>query len=291
MSSQQKQYNYTRIAPTPSGYLHLGNAFSFALTASLANITGAKILLRIDDMDQQRANQDYVNDIFNTLEFLGIGYAAGPQNAQELENEWSQLHRLAIYNKALDQLRSQNAVFACLCTRSQLQITGYQCDCISKNYNTATPNAAWRLKTRPNLSLTIKTYDQGFHTTVLSQEMQNFIVRKKDGMPAYQLASLMDDVHFETDLIVRGADLWPSTIAQHYLATVLGLKSFSDVAFHHHELLMGSENTKLSKSAGATSIQLLRQQGITIKQVYGLMNDMLKAQNSKELISFDSINM
>ena len=283
----QQQFKRTRIAPTPSGYLHLGNAFSFALTASLAKITGAKIMLRIDDMDQQRANKDFINDIFSTLDFLGIRYAEGPQSAEALTNKWSQLHRLAAYNDAITQLQMQNAVYACLCTRSQLQTIGYQCNCLKQNFPINTPGAAWRLKTLPDVPVTIKTYQQQIITTVLPQEMQNFIVRKKDGFPAYQMASLVDDLHFETDLIVRGADLWPSTIAQHYLANVLGLGCFSNVTFYHHDLLISGENTKLSKSAGATSIKFLRERGTTVTQVYDLINNMLKEQNSNEIFTFN----
>jgi glutamyl-tRNA synthetase len=89
-----KKFTRTRIAPTPSGYLHLGNALSFALTAAIARSTGAKILLRIDDLDQQRVNLAYVQDVFDTLNFLEIPWDEGPRNVIEYHDEWSQMRRM-----------------------------------------------------------------------------------------------------------------------------------------------------------------------------------------------------
>lgn len=255
---------------------------SFALTAALAHKTGANVLLRIDDMDRQRMDARYVDDIFETLHFLGIFYNEGPNKVAELENEWSQLHRMALYNEALQQLVSLNAVFACVCTRAQLQTKEYQCSCADKQVPLDTSGAAWRLRTDQSLPLILNTLVDGVIKAILPDDMRNFVIRKKDGYPAYQLTSLIDDVYFNVDLIVRGADLWPSTLAQCYLANVLALNAFSNVTFHHHDLLMENENAKLSKSAGATSINYLRQQGYTAAQVYALIGNMLKASNSKQ---------
>src|SRR4051794_39214952 len=93
----------TRFAPTPSGFLHLGNILSFAITAALAAQAKAKILLRIDDFDMQRTNKLYVQDIFDTLNFLEIPWDEGPRNMAEYEEEYSQLHRMDIYRRALQQ--------------------------------------------------------------------------------------------------------------------------------------------------------------------------------------------
>jgi glutamyl/glutaminyl-tRNA synthetase len=103
----EQQFNKTRIAPTPSGFLHLGNALSFELTASLAQKTGAKILLRIDDLDRERTNPPYVQDIFDTLNFLNIKWDEGPKDIIEYENSWSQIHRIGLYQNALEQLKQR----------------------------------------------------------------------------------------------------------------------------------------------------------------------------------------
>lgn len=268
------EFHRTRIAPTPSGFLHLGNAYSFLLTQSLAQQTGASILLRIDDLDQARAQTAYVQDIFDTLEFLEIQWQEGPKNPDEFKTSYSQLHRLSEYNKALEQLRQKNLLFACSCSRSDLQRSareGYPGTCRHKNIPLDSPGVNWRLRTDEDHLLTIRTFPGETTKARLTADMRDFIVRKKDGHPSYQLASLADDLYFKVDLIVRGEDLWPSTLAQLYLAKQLGATEFLDAHFHHHSLLL-DKGEKMSKSAGATSIKFLRQQGMSAAEVRGMLD-------------------
>jgi glutamyl/glutaminyl-tRNA synthetase len=279
MLKQVPHFKRTRIAPTPSGFLHLGNALSFALTAALARKNGAKILLRIDDLDQDRINEVYVQDIFDTLNFLAIPWDEGPRNMEEYKSSWSQLHRMDNYKSALQQLANSGDVFACQCSRAQLQGNSYPGTCKTKAIALNTPNTTWRLYTDEK-ELTINTLNDGLIKTLLPDIMKNFVVRKKDGYPAYQLASLLDDIYFEVDLIVRGADLYPSTIAQHYLADVLNKDDFKNITFHHHPLLMETGDKKLSKSAGATSIKYLREQGKTTADVYGEVGRILRIEGN-----------
>ncbi|MBE9585958.1 tRNA glutamyl-Q synthetase [Mucilaginibacter sp. JRF] len=262
-------YKRTRIAPTPSGYLHVGNALSFIITAGLANETGAQTLLRIDDMDRDRADDLYVQDVFDTLQFLDIPWQQGPRDLQEYKGQWSQIFRLDRYNAALERLRQSGQIFACNCSRSQLKgHAAYPGTCRHKNIPLDAPEVSWRLKTEP-ASISVKNLN-GYITEDLPAEMTDFVVRKKDGYPAYQLSSVIDDVHFGVDLIVRGQDLWASTLAQLYLSRVLGLP-FGGAAFYHHRLLLGSDGTKLSKSAGATSIKYMREQGLSTVQVLNII--------------------
>jgi glutamyl-tRNA synthetase len=106
---------------------------------------------------------------------------------------------------------------------------------------------------------------------VLPPEMQDFVVMKKDGFPAYQLTSVVDDIHYGVDLIVRGNDLWPSTLAQHCLSYSLEAADFREIAFYHHTLLLGDSGGKLSKSSGDTSIRYLRQSGLGPAEIYSLI--------------------
>jgi glutamyl/glutaminyl-tRNA synthetase len=287
MQPQIPQFTKTRIAPTPSGFLHLGNAYSFALTTALAKQKGAKILLRIDDLDRERANKLYVQDIFDTLNFLEITCDEGPRDMSDYENNWSQIHRIIIYNNTLQQLKQSGEVFACECSRTQI----HACTCRDRSIPLDTENASWRLHTNQEREFSIKTLNNGIIQTKLPAEMKDFVVKKKDGYPAYQLTSMVDDLHFGVDLIVRGEDLWPSTIAQHYLAEVLQQTDFQNITFHHHPLLMESTDKKLSKSAGATSIKYLREQGKSIAEVFGeiggiagLKEDLRSFQNFVNLI-------
>lgn len=279
MDNPSPKFSKTRIAPTPSGYLHLGNVLSFAITAALAKKTGANLLLRIDDLDRDRVNPLYVQDIFDTLNFLEIPYQEGPRSLEEYEKEWSQVHRMELYQQALQQLKEQGAIFACTCSRAQIRSINaddtYPGTCRHKNIPLDTENVNWRLKTEVNELLNIKALSGKIIQATLPAAMQYFVVRKKDGYPAYQLTSILDDIHFGIDLIVRGADLWDSTLAQKYLAPQIGAGAFRDSVFYHHPLLMVSGNEKLSKSAGATSVHYLRGEGKTRADVFMAIAGML----------------
>lgn len=272
MNNHPKVFKRTRIAPTPSGYLHLGNVLSFVLTAALARQTNANILLRIDDLDRGRANKVYIQDIFDTLNFLEIPWDEGPRNFQEYESEWSQLHRMPFYRDTLLKLREREAVFACDCSRARIREQSnddsYPGTCCRKGIGLDTENVNWRLKTDEAKMFFINDFNGGITQATLPAGMRNFVVRKKDGYPSYQLTSLMDDLYFEVDLVVRGADLWPSTLAQHSLAEQIGGDAFTDTAFYHHPLLMATGNRKLSKSAGDTSVHYLRTQGQKPADIY-----------------------
>lgn len=283
-------FKKTRIAPTPSGFLHLGNIFSFSLTAALAKKTHASILLRIDDLDQHRVGKEYIQDIFDTLNFLELPWNEGPKDLKEFENYYSQLHRLESYRQALQQLEAAGAVFACTCSRTRIlkdSPTGvYPGTCRDKKLPLDTKDTSWRLLTNLPTTLKIKIYQNQVIETTLPAEMQDFVVKKRDGFPAFQLTSLVDDLYFGIDLIVRGQDLWPSTLAQHYLSHRLdgphgpqdpaapAAAPFRDITFYHHPLLL-ADGQKLSKSAGDTSIQQLRKCGLKPADIYSLISRQL----------------
>jgi glutamyl/glutaminyl-tRNA synthetase len=267
-------FHTTRLAPTPSGYLHIGNVFSFALTAALAKETGAKIRLRIDDMDRDRVEQKYIDDIFETLSFLNIPWNQGPKDAEDFEARFSQRHRLNLYENALKRLVATGLVYACDCSRKQIaeQNGGiYPGTCKHKTILLETPDVAWRLNTDTARMVCINKID----FVPFPADMQHFVVRKKDGFPAYQLTSVVDDLHYGVDLIVRGQDLLPSTLAQLFLAQVLGESKFANIHFHHHRLLTDAGDRKLSKSAGDTSIHYLRALGKTAPEIFMIIGEQL----------------
>jgi glutamyl-tRNA synthetase len=282
--------------------------------------------LRIDDLDRGRVSKDYVEDIFETLRFLGIPWDEGPRNPGEYEREYTQLRRMELYGEALRQLREEGKLFACTCSRTQVLRDstdgGYAGTCRNKGIPLDTEGCIWRIRTEAAGEIGVKGITgvirgnvsaggnegkgiagagvQGIAETVggkeiraaLSVEMTDFVVRKRDRFPAYQLTSVIDDLHYGIDLVVRGEDLWPSTLAQQWLAGELGRVAFRGIHFYHHTLLMetgGSaapmEKTgdapmraggaKLSKSAGATSVRYLRQQGVQPADLYPMIVRML----------------
>lgn len=266
------RFHKTRIAPTPSGYLHLGNVFSFVVTAGLARKHNAAILLRIDDLDRDRVRTSYVQDIFDTLRFLGIPWDEGPRDIEEYANNFSQQYRLPLYNEALEHLRKNDAVFGCECSRSQLlettNVKGYPGTCIPKKLSLYESGCNWRLFTNNENKAQVKDVSGKERQYQLPGIMDYFVVRKKDNRPAYQLASVVDDLFYGVDLIVRGEDLWNSTLAQLYLSQLLPHNDFAKTTFYHHPVITQPGGKKLSKSAGDTSVQFLRMQGHTAPEIF-----------------------
>ena len=265
------KFTRTRIAPTPSGYLHIGNILSFAWTAYLAKMTQAQLLLRIDDLDSPRIRTEYVQDVFNTLEWMGIAWTEGPQSMFDYKHHYSQTQRIAYYQSLWQMGLEKGLFYACSCSRKTLQTQ--QDTCVESCQNQpAMPDKEdlvnWRFKNLCAQSITLKHFDRCAHAYGLPEEMQGFVVRRKNQLPSYQLASLADDVRFEVDLVVRGEDLWSSTLAQAQLAHHLGLSSFAQTHFVHHPLLKDELGRKLSKSAGAKAVALWRQQGMTRQELY-----------------------
>jgi len=265
-------FNRTRIAPTPSGFLHLGNAYAFALTAAIAQRYGARLLLRIDDMDRDRVQPEYLSDIFTSLNLLQIRIDEGPGNVADFEQHFSQRLRLPLYEKAIAELVAKGLVYACRCSRSQ-GASGCAQKCRDEAYALQEPGLSLRLNTADRLSLRMRSpFAAEIHE--LGEEMRDFVVRRKDGLPSYQICSLIDDLYFGVDLIVRGKDLLPSTVAQLYLAECLNLTAFSEITFYHHDLVLNADGAKLSKSAGDTSLQFLHRQGITSTALYRLLGEL-----------------
>ncbi|MEM6396308.1 MAG: glutamate--tRNA ligase family protein [Bacteroidota bacterium] len=257
---------YTRIAPTPSGYLHRGNAHNFLLIQRLAQEADGDILLRIDDIDRGRYRREFVQDIFDSLEWLGIEYQYGPRSVEEFETNWSQHLRLDRYYKMLDALREKNLVYPCKYSRNQIQqmTSGgiYRGENRDSNLSLDDEGVAWRIDVPKGHQINIGTKESTHHIDVY-QSMGHFVVRKKDGLPAYQIASLSDDIEYGIELIVRGVDLMPSTAAQLYLADCLDTDFRRWITFHHHPLVLSASGEKLSKSAGSESLLAQRQAGLS----------------------------
>ncbi|HSF55135.1 MAG TPA: glutamate--tRNA ligase family protein [Algoriphagus sp.] len=286
-------FRLTRIAPTPSGFLHLGNAFSFLKTKALAEKHGAKILLRIDDLDRERFRTEYVEDIFETLDFLEIKIDLGPKNLREFESEWSQIHRMEKYEGALSKLRSSGKVFACNCSRKkiqQLDSSGYYLgQCLDRRLSLDNEEVAWRMNTMESDFVHFTEYPDQKKSALIPQDSAFYIIRKKDALPAYHLTSVVDDLHFGVDLIVRGSDLYSSTLAQLDLAKNLGETHFEKITFHHHPLIKGPNQEKLSKSDGATSVQFLRKEGKKLKDIFELLGNW--SGKGDKITSFEEFKM
>jgi glutamyl/glutaminyl-tRNA synthetase len=247
----------SRLAPTPSGYLHAGNAANFLLTEALVRRAEGQLHLRIDDLDRDRVRPVYVENIFTTLRWLGIQWTSGPVDAADFAAHHSQHLRLERYQALLAALVARpGLVYACTCSRAQVAAEAgqsglYTGTCRHKLLPFNTSGAVWRVQVPPEATVTITDGILGSQTLDVATLVGDFVIRKKDQLPAYQTASLADDVADGTTLIVRGEDLLPSTVAQLWLAQQAGAPwatAFGAVQFYHHPLLMQADGQKLSKS-------------------------------------------
>ncbi len=252
----------SRLAPTPSGFLHLGNAVNFTLTWLLTRRAGGTLHLRIDDLDRARFRPAYLTNIFQTLAWLHLDYDHGPSGPDDFEQHYSQRHFLASYDATLQAARAAHPslFYACSCSRTDLaratlpRSSNYPGTCRAKELPPETPETAWRAHVPAGLTVAVPDLSQGELIVPLAQSLGDFVVRKKDGLAAYQLASIVDDVRLGVTLIVRGLDLLPSTAAQLWLASHLpGVESFQHTQFLHHGLLLDETGQKLSKSTQASS--------------------------------------
>lgn len=248
-----------RLAPTPSGYLHAGNALNFIFNWMLARRNNGRLLLRIDDLDADRKRSAFVQDVFDSLHWLELDWEEGPRDESDFEKNWSQHLRLSLYHSELQKLRETGLLFACRKSRSDLApFAGlYPETYREQGLSLDDPDVAWRIRT-----------PEGF-------SMPDFIVRRRDGLPASQVASMVDDVHFNITHAIRGSDLEASAQAQRYLAQCTDESKFLKINFLHHPLLLDAEGEKLSKSAGSSSLKIMRTNGIPPENVIRLAADLL----------------
>lgn len=237
-----------RIAPTPSGWLHQGNVWNFLLVHTLARLWNAQILLRIDDLDNTRFRPAYLDHIFETLDLLQIPFL-GPQNPEQFQHTWSQHHRMPLYHEALKTLEQQQLLFESTLTRTQKQ---QQTPLQPPANNPEEKAYAYLPASAHHTQWQVSDQIKGPLMVPLNESMPQIIVRKKDGLPSYQLASVVDDHHFGVTHIVRGEDLLPSSAAQQIISSHLYQEPWKPW-WIHHPLLLDDLGAKLSKSAGKNS--------------------------------------
>ena len=252
----------TRFAPSPTGLLHLGHAYSAALGASLAGEGG--FLLRIEDLDQGRSRPDYVTAIDEDLAWLGLDPAGQPL---------VQSQRTEFYQSALDQLRAANLAYACFCTRADIAAAlaaphgataHYPGTCRNVPDNPARRAAeshSWRLDSVAALARTGLPgwREAGRQFTATPPDFDDIILARKDAPAAYHLACVVDDAASGVTLVVRGADLRPATPVQRLLQILLGLP---ESAYHHHALVTHADGRRLAKREHAPTLAAMRAAGV-----------------------------
>ncbi len=267
----------SRIAPTPSGYIHLGNAVNFLITWALVRSQGGELLLRIDDMDPARTRPEYVEEIFRSLEWLGIGWDHGPSGVEDFYRNFSIQTRKEYYRNELKTFqKTTDRLYACTCSRKEILSLNthgiYPGTCRTLNHTLAPEHSALRVMVPELTNIVVdKT------VVSLDKTLGDFVLWRRDDTPSYQFASLIDDRDGQIDTVVRGDDLRNSTAAQLYLAWLFDIPSFLNARFIHHPLMMYNGQRKLSKSEGDQSIKTLRESGANKALVFNHAVTFLKA--------------
>lgn len=277
----------SRLAPTPSGFLHVGNAYNFLFAFLLVHKYQGLLHLRIDDYDVQRAKQVFIDDLFRQLEWLGICWDTGPQNAAEVTAH-SQQKKQDVYLHYIDFLQKEGLLFACSCTRKTTTETPYyQGNCIGKNFN-FNEETNWRLLAKTTQEYFFDSFAKETLTVSPENNILHPIIKRKDGLPAYQLISLIDDVEYGINCIVRGKDLLASSVLQIFLAHQLKLHTFIDTRFYHHPLILDNDGNKLSKSAGSFSLADFRKHH-EIGDLYRSFANWLGINNANDILNLNDL--
>lgn len=251
----------SRFAPSPTGLLHLGHAYSAVLAAE-----AGRFLLRIEDLDQTRCRAEYIAAIDEDLAWLGLVPAEAPI---------VQSKRSAIYSKALERLRADGLAYACFCTRADIagalsaphgataHYPGTCRDLPDDPERRASISHSWRLNTAKALARTgLPTWREGEtrHTrhTATRADLDDIILARKDAPAAYHLACVVDDATSGVTLVTRGVDLRSSTPVQRLLQTLLDLP---EPAYRHHPLVTHTDGRRLAKRDHAPTLAAMRAAG------------------------------
>jgi glutamyl-tRNA synthetase len=264
-----------RFAPSPTGRLHLGNAWAALLGWLWARSQGGEFLLRIEDLDTARSRPELTEALLADLAWLGLTFDGVPV---------VQSQRLDLYRAAFDRLRTAGQVYPCHCTRSEIaravsaphgpsdEGPRYPGTCLALSAEESTARArtrhpAWRFRPREGV---IQVHDL-LHGTVaqdVAREIGDFVVLRNDGVPSYQLAVVVDDAELGITHVLRGDDLLASTPRQVQLCEALGL---AVPAYAHVPLLLGPDGKRLAKRAGTPSLAELRERDIPPERLIGLL--------------------
>ncbi|WP_293701061.1 MULTISPECIES: tRNA glutamyl-Q(34) synthetase GluQRS [unclassified Sphingopyxis] len=258
----------TRFAPSPTGDLHLGHAYSAVLAHAAARAAGGQFLIRIDDIDGSRSREDYVAASLADLAWLGLGWDSEPMR---------QSARLSDYAAALDTLRARDLVYPCFCTRADIAASlsaphgpsgaVYPGTCrnlpeAERERRMATEPHCWRLDTARASAMVgdLMWEEQGQGMRPADPLAHGDIVlARKDAPASYHLASTLDDAAMGVTHVIRGADLVAATDVHRLLQALLDLPT---PLYRHHALVCGPDGKRLAKRDAAASLAAMRASGV-----------------------------
>jgi glutamyl-tRNA synthetase len=274
-----------RLAPSPTGAQHLGNARTYLIAWLAARSQKGKVILRIEDIDSPRIKPWAISQALTDLAWLGIDWDEGPDKPGP-QSPYLQTERLDRYRQGLLALQQCERVYPCTCTRTDIEqaasaphrlegetawIDGpvYPGNCSQRSAAEASHlnevNFAWRFR----CDCGVMRWEDGFYgpqALNAGEQLGDFVVGKKDGWPAYQLAVVMDDHDMQVSMVVRGHDLIPSTYRQQMLYQFFG---WQPPHFYHVPLVVGTDGRRLAKRHGDTRLSTYRDRQIPATHLVG----------------------
>ena len=238
-----------RFAPSPSGRMHMGNLWSCLLAWLAARSTGGVMVLRLEDLDPDRCRREYCDQIMRDMEWLGLDWDGAPVY---------QSGRTEVYAQAFRELERQGLIYPCFCTRAErlaacaphrsdgMTVYGGRCRSLSRQERESLEQQrrpAWRAEV-PAEEISFTDLLQGVFSENLARDCGDFILRRSDGVYAYQLAVVVDDAAMGVTQVVRGSDLLSSTPRQIWLQDRLGLPR---PEYGHLPLLLAPDGRRLAK--------------------------------------------
>lgn len=256
-----------RFAPSPSGYMHMGNLLAMLLAWLDCRALGGELIFRLEDLDPARSKPVYIDALAEDLRWLGLDWDRGWPEA-----DYAQSRRTALYEEAFAYLKERELVYPCWCARRERLAAAsaphpgeaeHDGRCRCARLDPAEREArlrsgrrpAWKLRC-PDRDIAVEDGHYGLFTQNPAREIGDCIVRRADGVFAYQLAVSVDDLRMGVTRVVRGRDLLASAPRQTWLIETLG---GAPPAYCHTPLLLGGEG-KLSKRLGSLSTQALRRE-------------------------------
>lgn len=273
----------TRLAPTPSGALHAGNAFSFLLAWLWARSQGGKVVLRIEDVDTSRARPDWIEAVFLDLEWLGLDWDEGPEGPTDHQSTFRQSskERQDRYAVIWRDWTESGLLYPCRCTRADLRTDAPQVErihddlppgvpysgrCRSRTALDAAASDAWRLRL-PALPSRIDDLWMGRRNLSQMSDIGDPVLRRGDGCTAYHLAVCADDADQRITHVVRGRDLLGFAHLHSHLHELLN--NSCPPAFVHHALLGDAQGMRMAKRIGSSSLSGMREAGMDPRVLIG----------------------
>ena len=261
-----------RIAPSPTGYLHLGHARTFYIAWQRSRVAGGALVFRNEDLDRPRCKPQFVSAMFDDLRWLGLDWQEGPDTGGPFA-PYSQSERYPQYLDVWRRLRDGGYIYPCRCSRKDLEralsaphdeddelpYPGTCRDRAGEASQWESPaGVSWRFRVPEGEAIAFHDQRFGPQQFIAGHDFSDYLIWRRDDIPAYQLAVVADDEAMKITEVVRGADLLKSTARQLLLIRALG---YQTPQYFHCPLLCDENGIRLAKRHDALSLRTLRNQG------------------------------